>query len=96
MKYANGNPDKTLIKLAKQVPSIKAIHCEDGVLLNIVRKPDGSLGGEDAISYLNNSEYDWITFGMAWRHQRQSKCVEKDLRDSDEPSWYSFFNFSKP
>ncbi|KAF8607176.1 hypothetical protein BDV93DRAFT_520066 [Ceratobasidium sp. AG-I] len=96
MKYADGNPEESLIELAKQVPIIKAIHCEDGLLHNISRNPDGSPCGEDSMSYLDNSEYDWITFGMDWRHRRLSKRAEKELRDSEDPIWYSFLNFVKP
>ncbi|KAF8607175.1 hypothetical protein BDV93DRAFT_520065, partial [Ceratobasidium sp. AG-I] len=58
MTYADGNPDEALDELVKQVPSIKAIHCEDGLLLNVPRNPDGSTGMLDEISHLENSDCD--------------------------------------
>lgn len=96
MKYAEGTEDEMLVELAKQVPNMKAIHCEDGVLLHIACNPDGSPGGENDISYLDNSEYDWVSFSTDWRNRPLSKRAEKELRDSEDPSWYSLFSFFKP
>ncbi|KAG9121454.1 hypothetical protein FRC07_002588 [Ceratobasidium sp. 392] len=72
-----------LLELAKQVPRLKAIHCGQGAFLNILRSPDGTPSISKKPVYLDNSNYDWTTFGVEWRHRSISRRKILEVWGSD-------------
>ncbi|CAE6387090.1 unnamed protein product [Rhizoctonia solani] len=53
-----------VMKLARQVPRIKAIHTSEGKLIPISRDMNGGTSVADPLRFLDNRDYDWMTFGM--------------------------------
>ncbi|KAF8600314.1 hypothetical protein BDV93DRAFT_559451 [Ceratobasidium sp. AG-I] len=72
-----------LLDLAKQVPSIRAVHCEEGTLLRITRDSNGELGLSEVIDYMDSREYDWMTFEIDWRHRPLSRRAWRKIREEE-------------
>ncbi|CAE6457891.1 unnamed protein product [Rhizoctonia solani] len=73
-----------ILELAKQVPRIKAIHGPAGHIDPINRYPNGEVGFAESPRFLDNADYDWVTFDVGWRHRPISQRQFKRLRCLDD------------
>ncbi|KAH7334248.1 hypothetical protein B0J17DRAFT_672703 [Rhizoctonia solani] len=69
-----------ILKLAKQVPRIRADHGLEGIVIPILRQPNGNISIMETSHFLQNGDYDWVTFDVDWRHRRISYRELKRLR----------------
>ncbi|CAE6535439.1 unnamed protein product [Rhizoctonia solani] len=74
-----------ILELARQVPRIKAVHGLAGKIIPIHRYPSGDISIVRPPQFLDNADYDWITFDVDWRHRSMSQRELKRLRGLDGP-----------
>ena len=80
-----GSMKQATLKLAKQVPRMKALHCGNGALISFVRDSDGNPVFSKGTSYMNNREYDWVTDRAGWIHRPISRRAYKEMRKAGRP-----------
>ncbi|KAJ1301717.1 hypothetical protein OPQ81_008950 [Rhizoctonia solani] len=76
-----------IIELARRVLTIKGVHALAGVVTLVLRHPNGDVSLVESPRFLNNDDFDWMTFDTDWRHRPMSRRKIKELRgldDSDE------------
>ncbi|ELU40554.1 26S proteasome non-ATPase regulatory subunit 12 [Rhizoctonia solani AG-1 IA] len=81
--------EEAVLALAKQVPAIQAIHEGDGRVIIIHRDSGREVTLIESPRFLNNDDFDWVTFDTDWRHRLVSRRELKRLRglgQSENPS----------
>ncbi|GAB1524526.1 hypothetical protein RhiTH_007680 [Rhizoctonia solani] len=72
--------EEAVLALAKQVPAIQAIHEGDGRVIIIHRDSGREVTLIESPRFLNNDDFDWVTFDTDWRHRLVSRRELKRLR----------------
>ncbi|CAE7161075.1 unnamed protein product [Rhizoctonia solani] len=75
-----GHEHDGITELARQVPRIAAVHALSGNVMPIHRHSSGEVSIADSPRFLDNADYDWITFAVDWRHRVISQRQLKGLR----------------
>ncbi|CAE6470801.1 unnamed protein product [Rhizoctonia solani] len=75
---------KGIMELSKQVPRIRAVHGLDGIVIPIIHHSDGEVSIMETSRFLQNEDYDWVTFDVNWRHRRVSHRELKRLRGLED------------
>ncbi|KAG8719675.1 hypothetical protein FRC08_002274 [Ceratobasidium sp. 394] len=84
--------EAALIEFATRVSRLKAIHCGQGSFLTISRSVDGVPSISKEPVYLDNSDYDWMTFAVDWRHRPMSRRKVLEVWRSDGGEFEDLMN----
>ncbi|QRW11888.1 26S proteasome non-ATPase regulatory subunit 12 [Ceratobasidium sp. AG-Ba] len=74
--------ETALIELAKRVPHLNAVYCDEGTFLVVSRDSVESLSISKEPVYFDNSGYTWNTFEVDWRHRPLSRRKIYETRRS--------------
>lgn len=80
---ASNKGNDGLLELARQVPRLKHVHGGNGILVTFTRGPNGEPSLLDGVEYLDNQDYDWMTFEVDWRHRPMSHRAIERVRESE-------------
>ncbi|CAE6474082.1 hypothetical protein ACGC1H_006746 [Rhizoctonia solani] len=81
-----------ILELAKQVPTIKAVHGLEGIMTTVNRDPNGDVSVVGSPQFLTNEDFDWVTFDIDWRHRSISRREIKRLRGLDDADVLVFYS----
>ncbi|KEP49925.1 putative 26S proteasome non-ATPase regulatory subunit 12 [Rhizoctonia solani 123E] len=81
-----------ILELAKQVPTIKAVHGLEGIMTTVNRDPNGDVSVVESPRFLTNEDFDWVTFDIDWRHRSISRREIKKLRGLEDTDVLVFYS----